>query len=422
MKILWLCNTSANADEHFNKNLSSGGGWLKSLDRSIQDRVDLHVAFYDFVNTDSFKYLSSTYHPIKIGLGKKSLLLKLLINYDYDRHSTSDIVSIVNRVKPDLIHIHGSEYNFASIINKVNMPVLVSIQGILTVYEHKFFSGIEKEYISACNRFSRGYKQALFGGTYKSDLLNLIARSSRERSNLRPCQYIMGRTAWDRRVSSLLSPQGKYFVGNEILRDSFYSRVWSKQRQDQFTIFSITGNNFYKGFEAICHTLKLLRDARFNIEWRVAGVTENDPIVTVVKCKLGNLYPTTGLQLLGRLTADELVEQCLSADAYVMASHIENSPNNLCEAMILGLPCVGTFAGGTGSLLQDGVEGILVQDGDPWAMAGAIIELLNNYDLCVKYGVHARKRALVRHNKENIVANLIETYTQIIDGHRSLST
>ena len=422
MKVLWFCNTQANADEYFNLKLSGTGGWLKSLDRSIQNHLDLHVAFYDLSNSSSFKHLNTTYHPVKIEYGKIAILFKLFFGYDYDEHSTSDIVAIANKVKPDLIHIHGSEYNFASLIEKVKVPVLVSIQGVLTVIEYKFFSGIEKNYLSAYSRFSKGIKHAILGDTYKSAYSSLSTRTKRERANLQACKYIMGRTAWDRRVSSILSPQRKYFVGNEILRDCFYNNIWSKPRRAEFIIFSITGNNFYKGFETICYALKLLKDAGLNVEWRVAGISEADPITAVVQRKLRKLYPSSGLRLMGRLTASELVGQCLCADAYVMASHIENSPNNLCEAMILGMPCIATYAGGTGSMLQDGVEGVLVQDGDPWSMAGAVIEMIHDYDICVIYGTNARKRALERHDRENIVANLIETYKNIIDEHRSLAT
>lgn len=42
-----------------------------------------------------------------------------------------------------------------------------------------------------------------------------------------------------------------------------------------------------------------------------------------------------------------------------MPSHIENSPNNLCEAMILGMPCIATDAGGTSTLLSNMKDGLL---------------------------------------------------------------
>ena len=127
-------------------------------------------------------------------------------------------------------------------------------------------------------------------------------------------------------------------------------------------------------------------------------------------------FPQNNLKFLGRLTESDLIEKLLEADIYVMPSHIENSPNNLCEAMILGMPCIASYAGGTGSLLRDGHEGILIQDGDPWAMAGAILELKEDFNKSVSFGKNARKRALERHNKDKIANELVAIYESILNS------
>lgn len=89
---------------------------------------------------------------------------------------------------------------------------------------------------------------------------------------------------------------------------------------------------------------------------------------------------------------------------------IENSPNSLCEAMLLGLPIIVSYAGGTSSILNNGEEGILVQDGYPYSLAGAIIEVANNFPMAKNVRTHAEER----HDKNKIVNNLINTYNSII--------
>jgi len=59
MKVLWFSNTQANADEYFNSTLKCSGGWLKSLDQSLQNHVDLHVVFYKN-NLQRFVYKKTT--------------------------------------------------------------------------------------------------------------------------------------------------------------------------------------------------------------------------------------------------------------------------------------------------------------------------------------------------------------------------
>ena len=49
-------------------------------------------------------------------------------------------------------------------------------------------------------------------------------------------------------------------------------------------------------------------------------------------------------------------------------------------------------------------------------MAGAIIEMINNPEQAILYGQNARKKALVRHDREAIVKSLLKTYQDIINN------
>jgi glycosyltransferase involved in cell wall biosynthesis len=82
------------------------------------------------------------------------------------------------------------------------------------------------------------------------------------------------------------------------------------------------------------------------------------------------------------------------------------------------MPIIATFAGGTDSMLENNKEGILVQDGDPFSMAGAIVEMKNNFDGAKQMAKNARQRALKRHDKERVVEELYGLYKSIIrSGH-----
>jgi len=58
---------------------------------------------------------------------------------------------------------------------------------------------------------------------------------------------------------------------------------------------------------------------------------------------------------------------------------------------------------------------LLVQDGDPYAMAGAIIEMRENRGRAVSYGKNAQKKALIRHDKNKIVNNLLNIYRGVLE-------
>jgi glycosyltransferase involved in cell wall biosynthesis len=82
--------------------------------------------------------------------------------------------------------------------------------------------------------------------------------------------------------------------------------------------------------------------------------------------------------------------------------------------MVLGMPVIATYTGGTGSLLEDKKEGILIQDGDAYSMAGAVLEVVSNPGYAAELGKNARIRARERHNPDTITNDLISIYSKII--------
>lgn len=412
LRVLWFANTPANADEFLHDELKTTGGWLKALDKELQKKVNLYVAFFSSDN-EPFKYKNTTYYPIKIKISFFNKVLRKLFNFRRKEYELNEYLRIINEIQPDIIHIHGTELTYGEIIGQTTIPIVVSIQGNITVYRHKYFSGIEERYLRYIFSKQNIIRSFLFGNalllTYK--LFN--SQCENEKRYLAKCTNIIGRTDWDRRISCILAPNRKYFHCDEILRDSFYLNQWIKTENKNPIIHTTTDNSLYKGLETVCYALNLLHTSGYNVEWRIAGVNSNDLIVSLVKRKLKKNYPTIGLIFLGNLNEDQLVRKMLEADIYIMPSHIENSPNSLCEAMILGMPCIATFTGGTGALLLDKEEGILIQDGDPWVMAGAIVELSLDSKRATILGQKARKRALFRHNKEKIVKELVLIYDKI---------
>jgi glycosyltransferase involved in cell wall biosynthesis len=412
MKVLWFSNTPANAVEYFHSEIKDSGGWLKALDQSLQNDIELHVAFYH-MHDGEFKFKETFYHTIKTNQSNFKKIYNRLTNYVADKQDLSKYLDIIDLVKPDIIHIHGTENPFACIIPHINIPVVVSIQGNITVCLHKFLSGFDKSFLNISNRNFSNLQNFLFPKIFSLQYKKYKKMQKREEQNLSWTKNIIGRTDWDERITRILSPYSNYYHGDEILRDSFYQYQWTPKFDKIIHIYTINSDLIYKGFETLCQALYELNKIGIECQWKVAGINSYDLIVKITKKKLKHKYPEDNIVLLGNLSEKNLIKGLLDADIYVMTSHIENSPNNLCEAMILGMPCISTFAGGTGSLINDGKDGILIQSGDPWAMAGAILELFNNKEKAVQMGKNAREAALKRHDKNRIVSNLIKVYQEI---------
>ena len=315
MKVLWFSNSPAGAYED---KVKGTGGWMVSLDKAIRNQVELHVAYLYPYKQASFQNGQTTYHPIYSG----NILLKRFLG-NYKKNFLADYLRVINDVKPDIIHIHGSENTFHSILDYVDIPVVLSVQGNLTVYAQKYLSGFHGQYLN----FKRGkctIKSIILGRKSYKDGWDFLRRMSIiEQKNLLHLKYVIGRTDWDYRITRILAPNSNYFVCNEVLRDSFYSYLWhNTYRSGRIVIHTTNGDNYYKGFETLCHALHLLNGLGLDVEWRVAGVSEDSAINRITKKYLKQNYPKKGLRLMGSLDENGLVESLLSSHLYVMPSHI----------------------------------------------------------------------------------------------------
>jgi glycosyltransferase involved in cell wall biosynthesis len=69
------------------------------------------------------------------------------------------------------------------------------------------------------------------------------------------------------------------------------------------------------------------------------------------------------------------------ADVFVLPSSFDNSPNVLLEAIACELPVVATRVGGIPRYVSDGVDGILVEPGQPSVLAAALSRVLEEREL-----------------------------------------
>lgn len=408
MRVLWFTNTASLGAKNLGIH-STGGGWLQSLEAIIAEEVQLSICFYHKKKHPPFTSGNTTYYPIKPKhesfTGK---ILKRLFRRIEQESDIDQFMHIIEMVKPDIIHIHGTEGPFGLIQQKTKIPTLVSIQGIVTVCSQKYFSGISKNAIlSSTPIIDRVLRRGKI-----DQFISFQKTAKREQIIFENTKNLTGRTDWDRRVSSIMSPEAKYFHLNEILRDGFYSSTWNPPHTSNVVLFSTLGADLYKGLETVLMTANLLDKLSISYKWKIAGIAQHDKIVRLT-VNSTSTHVSQNVLFLGTLTEKKLISELVNANLYIGTSHIENSPNSLCEAMLLGMPVIGTYAGGTSSIVNHGENGILVQDGDPYVLAGTILELIRDSDKSKLMAENARKKALIRHEKQAIKDALKSIY-QII--------
>jgi glycosyltransferase involved in cell wall biosynthesis len=227
----------------------------------------------------------------------------------------------------------------------------------------------------------------------------------------------IGRTEWDRAVLFAINPTARYFSCNEALSDRFYTCAWNPELSKKGVIYSTSSGNYYKGSLLLARAIVLLKARGWkNIQLRLAGMNPSYDAGKVLVKFIRTHHLEENIVLLERLSPEQITAEMLSAAVYVHPSHIDNSPNSLCEAMLVGLPCIAAHAGGIPSLVRDGEDGLLYHDRDAYMLADRIALLLADRPLATRLGAHARQTALARHDREQIARRMVEIYQQVISG------
>ncbi len=110
----------------------------------------------------------------------------------------------------------------------------------------------------------------------------------------------------------------------------------------------------------------------------------------------------------------DVIAQLHRASIAILPSRWEGMPNAVLEAMACGMPCIATRVSGSEDIIQQGVNGLLVEIEDYEAMAEALLTLLCDADFAKQCGQAARATVEQRYSLEHITDRYIELYQKMI--------
>lgn len=427
MKILWLSMTKG---LHHNLPGSNpcynGGGWISSLQELIMSSRENTLALAYITHTPIKKEIQDNvvYYPIyEASQTYWQKMIKYYGGYkkiDSKKH-LNQIKQIIQDFQPDIIHLFGMENPMANILGNTTVPVIVHLQGLLGPCDNAFFPvGFNKSSFL----FPISIREWLLRNGYMFAKNSIHTRGKRESSLFKKVDYAMGRTEWDYQVSQLLAPQSIYFHVDEVLREPFYRNAgkW-KWKDKKLTLISTISNTMYKGLDLILKTASILkRETQIPFEWIIIGIHKKDEIVKFFESKLKIKSDEINVTYKGVYDAESLCNELLQSHIYIHPSYIDNSPNSLCEAQLLGLPVIGTYVGGIPSLIKDKETGIIIPANAPYELSYHIKKCYMNRDYSIQLGHNGFKSANERHDKNIITLNLLKVYESIINENRKNDT
>jgi glycosyltransferase involved in cell wall biosynthesis len=121
------------------------------------------------------------------------------------------------------------------------------------------------------------------------------------------------------------------------------------------------------------------------------GPLENNCIRLINELNLQNKIDLAGYQRNSRAYYEMF-------DIFMLSSHYEGLPYSLLEAMMLGIPSVGTDVVGIKDLIVHGETGYLAKEGDYKELANAVLKMLENPEILSNFSRNAKQRAKVNFN------------------------
>ena len=416
IRVLWLCNTIIpQVAAKLGINTGTGGGWLNQLSDIFDKRYDIELCVVaPYLEGNDLIHISFGENSEFYGFQKG-----VLEPWKYDASVEKNFSQIIAEFKPDIVHIFGTEFPHSlSMVKVFNNPdrTVIHVQGIISAIAKHYEAFLPGDIV---RKYS--FRDFIRRDNIAKQKFKFEIRGEYEIEAIKKVKHVFHRTEWDEAVIRGINPKINLHFAQEMMRETFYSSAWKYEDCEKYSIFVSQGSYPLKGLHIMLEALKYIKERHEKVKLCIAG----DDIISIssFKKRLKESYYskyirelikkwnlTENVKFTGNLSEEEMKQRYLKSNVFVSASSIENSPNSVAEAMLLGVPVVASFVGGCSSLIKHGVNGYLYQADAPYMLSNYVCRVFENRILAEDISTNEIAIAKELYDREKIVENVIETY------------
>lgn len=190
-----------------------------------------------------------------------------------------------------------------------------------------------------------------------------------------------------------------------------------ERREEPGTIFSAAVISPRKNPLLLVQALHRLVQDGIDARLRLAGPVVDADYGRHLQACIAELGLTANVELLGRLTSDQIRRELARASLFALVSLEENSPMGIEEAMAARVPVVTSNRCGMPYLVADGRSGFLVDPLDAGDIAWRLGQLLQDGGLRARLGQYAGQAALERFHPREVALRTREVYERALRSH-----
>ncbi len=408
-RVLWITNCEpAFVANIFNRS-SVSGQWIDYSGRLLSKRPQIELSI-----------LSMGYHY-------EETIADDIHCYGFEmKDAKSRIEAIIQRIKPDIIHIWGTEFEHflltMEIISRANMldNTVISIQGLVSEIASYTWFMLPQKIIN---------KKTLYEWYVHNSIVDAkeyySSRGVLERKGLMIARHCIGRTDWDKAVTRQYNNAIHYHRCNEILRRSFYDNRWKLEECEKHCIVFSQSGFMIKGFHILVEAFAIIKEFypdskiyavgnspfNYNLEKWIKRST----YLEYIKSLIDNYGLRDDIGFVGTLEEAAMVKHYLRGNVFVSASAIENSSNSIGEAMLLGMPVVASDVGGVKTFINHCQNGLLYQANSVRMLADCIMRIFEDDAFALEIAENAYLSASVIYDYNKNTSDLCEIYEEMLN-------
>ena len=212
---------------------------------------------------------------------------------------------------------------------------------------------------------------------------------------------------FDRAIKLRIKPRKKLVLvynGIETYKLDLMSRDEARTKleipADKYVVGTIANLYPAKGLEYFIRTAYHFQNQDDLVFFVIGDGKERPALEALIK----DLGLERKVFLVGQLT--DAFKYLSAFDIFILSSVKEGFPWVLIEAMAAKLPIVATRVGAVPEIIEDGKNGLIVEPGDPEAMAWKIKEIMDSSPLQKELGIQAHQTVLFKFSLDKMVQQI----------------
>jgi glycosyltransferase involved in cell wall biosynthesis len=361
---------------------------ISGLMRNLKSPMFEHVLVTGYCGLDEEDYLKNSASDIKAvrirGFGAS-------INLANDIRATLELMTLIRKIKPDIIHTHTFKAGFLG-----RIASLLSLQKSFRVHTYHghllfgYYSSNKTKVIIFIERFLAIFTHKLIavGENVKKDLIDARIGGESKYSTIPPGIEL---------GSQIQKFDAKKLLGlkTDVVYGGFIGRLTHIKRLDRFI--------------DVVRELKL---RKVEVSFFVAGGGE-------MRTNLETLTHKESLPITFLGWRNDIENVLSASDFVILTSDNEGTPISLIQAGIFGIPTISTNVGSVSEVISDGLTGILVNP-DIKSICDAVERVVLDPGLRSNLGREARSYTKSRYSVARMVDDHEKLYVDLVSNTRTV--